>query len=45
MEAKKTWRALSVEERDNVFVVPLQDLFESAASLASSKNRQSAVLS
>lgn len=45
MEARKTWQRLSVEERDNIFVIPLQELSESAASLTSSKSRQSAVLS
>ncbi|KAL0044484.1 hypothetical protein WJX82_009115 [Trebouxia sp. C0006] len=34
-EAKKTWQRLSETERDNVFILPLQELFESAALLAS----------
>ncbi|DBA74631.1 TPA: hypothetical protein ACH3X2_009414 [Trebouxia sp. C0005] len=36
MEAKRTWRRLSKEERDNVFVVPLWELFEDSVSLPSS---------
>ncbi len=34
-EAKKTWQRLSETERDKVFILPLQELFESAALLAS----------
>jgi hypothetical protein len=33
VEAKQTWQRLSVKERDKVFILPLEELFEFAASL------------
>ena len=33
VEAKKTWQRLSETERDEMFIFPLEELFELAASL------------
>ena len=45
VEAKKTWQRLSETERDEVFTLPFEELFESAASLNSGTQRQSMMLS